>query len=188
MVNPDLRKPFDLLPDYLLELWGHGQAAPASVSTTCLARGRKGPGDGSDFKAALLKGLGFAAGAMMQISTLNQSQINSSRRVSASSCTISRSPSPDIRTRSSSPPAPEDELDVCISQFSNSLTRKLPSDVLEHASIALKDEAFDVQLLGQGSSTDIMHLTGLRQGPAGGLKRFAKEYDMKLKGKHSCRK
>ncbi|KAJ3858893.1 hypothetical protein EV359DRAFT_87073 [Lentinula novae-zelandiae] len=189
MANEETRKPSDPVPDHLLNVWGITSASAPSTSRPC---GLKGPRDSSgDMKAAILEGFGFAMGAMMQMSLL-QAQANtgipSSHQVASSTThAISRSPSPVNHVRSSSPPAPEDELDVCIDRFSNTLTRKIPSDILEHAKSALKDEDFDVQLLGKGTSSEIMHLTGLKQGPATGLKRFAEEYNETLKGKRARR-
>lgn len=179
-----MRKATDPVPGHFLTSWGFTTGAPTASAPR--ARGKKGPGDGSDFKAAMLEGFGFAAGAFMQMSTQRSTSGHTSGLSTVHS--VSRSPSPIAHIRSSSPPVPEDELDVCISRFSEGLTNKIPSDILDRATSALKGEDFDVQLLGQGSSSDIMQLTGLKRGPASGLKRFAEDFDGKLQRKRAHRK
>ncbi|KAJ3850027.1 hypothetical protein EV368DRAFT_84931 [Lentinula lateritia] len=191
LASEDTRKASDPIPNHLLQGWGISTTEPSSLSSSSRpSRSVKGPrSDASDLKAGIMEGFGFATGAMMQMSAL-QAQAPASFHVSASThhSVSSRSLSPVDHVRSSSPPAPEDELDVCIDRFSNGLTHKLSSDIVHTVKVALKEEQFDVQLLAAGATSDLSRLTGLKQGPASGLKRFAEDYHTVLEGKHARHK
>ncbi|KIK59951.1 hypothetical protein GYMLUDRAFT_59721 [Collybiopsis luxurians FD-317 M1] len=162
--------------------WGFQIDSP--VACTC-PRGTKGPrSKSSDFKSTIMEGFGFAAGAMMQMTMQSQhSHFCSESSSSSVSHQVSHSPSPVIR--SSSPPAPEEKLDVCVDQFPATLKQKMPAEQLQNTKLALKAEDYNVNLLGQGSSVIIAQVTGLKPGPAGGLKRFAKSYSAVLECKCS---
>ncbi|KAJ3878476.1 hypothetical protein F5051DRAFT_428132 [Lentinula edodes] len=178
------REAADPVPSALLENWG----VKSSTDMPVRSRGTKGPwGDVSDLKTAIMEGFGFAAGAMMYMSAL-QSHPSGGQQMSASTMHhASHSPSPVDNIRSSSPPVPEDELDVCVDKFASGLKRKLPDDFLDKIKEVLKEEEYGVELLGQGTVTDIAKITGLKAGPASGLRAFAKDYGTVLKGKHARR-
>ncbi|KAJ3804659.1 hypothetical protein F5876DRAFT_82783 [Lentinula aff. lateritia] len=160
------REAADQVPSALLENWG----VRSSTDMPVRSRGTKGPcGDVSDLKTAIMEGFGFAAGAMMHMSAL-QSRPSGGQQTSALTMHhISR----------------KDELDVCVDKFASGLKRKLPDDFLDKIKEVLKEEEYDVELLGQGTVTDIAKITGLKAGPASGLRAFAKDYGTVLKGKHA---
>ncbi|KIK59968.1 hypothetical protein GYMLUDRAFT_244746 [Collybiopsis luxurians FD-317 M1] len=111
-----------------------------------------------------MEGFGFAAGAMMQMTMQSQhSHFCSESSSSSVSHQVSHSPSPVIW--SSSPPAPEEKLDVCVDQFSATLKQKMLAEQLQNIKLALKAEDYNVNLLGQGSSVVIAQVTGLKLGP-----------------------
>ncbi|TCD62482.1 hypothetical protein EIP91_006803 [Steccherinum ochraceum] len=187
--RPDLLKVSGAPPEELLQEWrpellstsGSGRSASASgsVSTPVRPRGRNGPypiapspaAPAFQFDPNALLGL-MAPLATVAMKALEQSP----ERASAS------------RSRehmSSPPPALEDELSLCLQAFGRA--KRVDADAVMTAVEALGEAGYEPETIAVPSAGRIQELTGLSEGKAHQLQRFAADWSEKVANKRARR-
>ncbi|KZV67232.1 hypothetical protein PENSPDRAFT_755088 [Peniophora sp. CONT] len=176
-------------PQHLLDSWSGAPVSATQGPSTTKPRGRSGPGSSSsspisapsnDTNTMLLSMMAPITAMCMQSMQASQKAPQTPSRGSKRR----RDVSPETPTRAGSPPpAPKDELRACLVSFGK--TKDIAPEDIARAIAGLAGCKYSPDSLDMPNVTRIMGLTGLEEGEAHQLQRFAVAWSARTEKKRA---